>query len=155
MSVATATLSKYKYTINATSWENIKEEIESEKKNEDSSNVETPDETPTMIDEATAKSTALSFAAAKEDDITNYACVFDDTVEIPYYRVSFVIGEVEYVYDIDAQTGERIEASVDDTTESEPSESVSSEQTSEEEIPSQSGDASDTESSQTTNSIVQ
>lgn len=101
---------KYNYVIKATNGKIVKSEIERGDFSQDLPNENLPTDLPVTLDEAMVKSLALNAAGVNEPDIINYVCVFYDTSEVPYYNVSFFVGEVAYSYNINAQTGEFMES---------------------------------------------
>ncbi len=128
----------YDYIINATSGKIIKAEIE-RKASDDDTTSSTPQNVVT-VGEDTAKTTALSLAGVLEINITEYACVLNDTVEEPYYSISFFVGETAYSYNINATTGELMtvstEAPEDGTSSSQTSSDVTSSQITESDVTS-------------------
>lgn len=65
-----------------------------------------PEHSYSYIDEATAKSIALTHAQVTEDTITNYKIKLDyNDHHVPVYEIEFDCGYTEYEYDINAQTG--------------------------------------------------
>ncbi len=133
---------EYEYIINATNGKIIKEEIERKGQEEPL----TPTLTQPTVDENTAKASVLALAGVGEQDISNYICLIDYNGEAPYYNMSFTVGEVLYVYNVDATTGE-----ITTVQNGNPQEEVTSETPSEpQEIPS-----SDTDISSITESTAQ
>ncbi len=146
---------KYDYIINATSGKIIEAEIE-RKQYQPEPPVESQPvvHTPETIDEATAKSVALGVAGVTEIDIHTFVSQFYDTAETPYYNISFFVGETQYTYNINAQTGELIPIAEEEPLESEPvSSDTESQQTESDVTESVITDSSEIESSQEVSSV--
>lgn len=110
---------KYEYSINATSGKIVKSEIE---RNASSDETDISlQQSGVTVSEDTAKATALTLAGVLETDITDYTCALNDAAEVPYYSISFFVGEGAYSYNINATTGELMTISTeapDDSTDS-------------------------------------
>lgn len=110
---------KYDYVINAVDGKIIKAEIERKLSQTDPPITDEPQDLPVIIDEASVKALALNSAGVSEGDIQNFVCVFNETAEVPYYNISFFVGETEYIYNINARTGEQMPVQSENTDQSE------------------------------------
>jgi hypothetical protein len=126
---------KYDYVLKATSCKILKAEIERGDFADPQLPENMPTDAPVITDETVAQSIAFNMVGVTEADISNYVCTYFDFAEVPYYNVTFFVGEVEYSYNLNAQTGELIPESTENDT-------------SDEEI------SSNTESSDITSSVV-
>ena len=126
---------KYDYILKATNGKILKAEIERGDFATPQLPENMPTDAPVITDETVAKSIALNLAGVTEADVSNYVCAFFDFAEVPYYNISFYVGEVAYSYNLNVETGELITESDENNT--------SEEQTS-----------SNTESSDITSSVI-
>jgi hypothetical protein len=119
------TTAKYDYVLKATSGKILKAEIERGNFANPQLPENMPTDAPVITDETVAQSIAFNMVGVTEDDISNYVCTYFDFAEVPYYNVTFFVGEVEYSYNLNAQTGELIpESTENDTSEEEISSDV-------------------------------
>jgi hypothetical protein len=107
---------KYDYVLKATSGKILKAEIE----RGNFADPQLPENMPTdalvITDETVAQSIAFNMVGVTEADISNYVCTYFDFAEVPYYNVTFFVGEAEYSYNLNAQTGELIPESTENDT---------------------------------------
>ncbi len=119
------TTAKYDYVLKATSGKILKAEIERGNFADPQLPENMPTDAPVITDETVAQSIAFNMVGVTEDDISNYVCTYFDFAEVPYYNVTFFVGQVEYSYNLNAQTGELIpESTENDTSEEEISSDV-------------------------------
>jgi uncharacterized membrane protein YkoI len=119
------TTAKYDYVLKATSGKILKAEIERGNFADPQLPENMPTDAPVITDETVAQSIAFNMVGVTEADISNYVCTYFDFAEVPYYNVTFFVGQVEYSYNLNAQTGELIpESTENDTSEEEISSDV-------------------------------
>ncbi len=90
-------LKTFEYNIVAKSGKVIKSEVEQ--------NSEDTQENVTYIGEEKVKETVLLRTGASEEDITDYECELQKDGSTAEYKISFVEGNVVYVYEVDAVSG--------------------------------------------------
>jgi uncharacterized membrane protein YkoI len=106
----------YDYILKATSGKILKAESERGNFADPQLPENMPTDAPVITDETVAQSIAFNMVGVTEADISNYVCTYFDFAEVPYYNVTFFVGQVKYSYNLNAQTGELIPESTENDT---------------------------------------
>lgn len=102
-------MTEYEYDINALTGAIIKSKIDID----DNKSSEKPSQKD-LISETKAKEIVLAHADVKVDDIIKYSIELDEEDGILVYEIEFNVGDTEYEYEINAETGAIIKSDIDD-----------------------------------------
>ncbi len=104
---------EYDYEILATSGKILSYDRDTDNDNNTSTTPPTTDSSTSYVGEAEAKSTALTHAGVSASEAGVVKCEFDFDDGVAEYEVEWKIGNTEYEYTVNAQTGSIIEFDVD------------------------------------------